>query len=140
MTNAKLKLSGLPKAALFAALAGVVINAVLYYIGAAAGIMDPNIGIPKPDGGVEAITVVPVIISSIVPVVVAALFLALLNRFTANPLRIFAIVAIILVLVTFANPFMGIPNVTIGMALWLNLMHVVVAGSVWYFFSKIPKQ
>jgi Family of unknown function (DUF6069) len=139
MTNSKIKLSELPKAALLAALAGVIINAILFFIGSSAGIMDPAIGLPKPDGSVEAITVVPVIISSIIPVVVAALVLVLLNRFTANPVRIFGIITLVLSVLSFMNPFMGIPNVSTGMAMWLNLMHVVVAGCVWYFFSRVPR-
>lgn len=139
MTSSKINSSGLLKAAPLAALTGVIINSVLYFIGNSAGIIDTTVGMPKPDGGVDAITIVPVIMASIVPVVGAALLLALLNRFTANPLRIFGIVAIVLLLLSFTNPFMGIPNIPTGMALWLDMMHIVVAGSVWYFFSRLPR-
>jgi hypothetical protein len=40
---------------------------------------------------------------------------------------------------SFINPFMGIQGVTTGYALVLNVMHVVVAGSVLYFIGKAVK-
>lgn len=140
MSNSKISLSALPKAILLASVAGVILNVVLFYIGAAAGIMDPAVGVPNADGTIQYITVIPVIISSILPVVVAAGVLALFNRYVANPVRIFGILALILCVLSFANPFLAIPNVPVAMGVWLNLMHVVVAGSVWYFFSRLPQQ
>jgi hypothetical protein len=140
MSNSKINFSGLPKAILLASVAGVILNVVLFYIGAATGIMDPAVGVPNADGTIQYITVVPVIISSILPVVVAAGVLALFNRFTPDPMRTFGRSALVLCVLSFANPFLAIPNVPIAMGVWLNVMHVVVAGSVWYFFSRLPQQ
>lgn len=109
MENLKINPSALLKVAPLAALAAAAINVVLYFIGDAAGLMDSTVGIPGPDGKVEAITLAPVIMSSIIPTLIAAGVLALLNRFTANPLRIYGIVTIVLFVVTLANPFMAIP-------------------------------
>ena len=41
---------------------------------------------------------------------------------------------------SFINPFMGMPNVTLAYALVLNLMHLVVAGAVLYFLGKAVKK
>lgn len=140
MENLKINTSSLLKVAPLAALAAAVINAVLYFIGDAAGLMDKTVGVPGPDGQVEAITLAPVIMSSVIPTLIAAGVLVLLNRFTANPLRIYGIVTIVLFVVTLANPFLGIPNIPIGMGIWLNLMHAVVAGVAWYAFSKYTRK
>lgn len=140
MENLKINTSSLLKVAPLAALAAAVINAVLYFIGDAAGLMDKTVGVPGADGKVEAITLAPVIMSSVIPTLIAAGVLVLLNRFTANPLRIYGIVTIVLFVVTLANPFLGIPNIPIGMGIWLNLMHAVVAGVAWYAFSKYTRK
>jgi hypothetical protein len=139
MSNSKINTSALLKAVPYAIGAGLIANVALYYIGTAAGIMDPNVGMPKPDGTVDPITVVPVIMASILPVIVAAGVLLLINRFSANPLRIFGILTAVLALLSLSSPFTGLPNAPVGMSLLLCLMHLVVAGSVWYFFSRTSK-
>jgi uncharacterized membrane protein HdeD (DUF308 family) len=78
--------------------------------------------------------------SSIVPTLLAAGVLALLNRFTGNPLRIYGIVTIVLFVVTLANPFLAIPGIPTGMGIWLCLMHLVVAGVAWYAFNRYTKK
>ena len=140
MENLKINSSSLLKVAPVAALVSAVINVVLYFIGDAAGLMDSSVGVPGPDGSMQAITAVPIIMSSIIPTLVAAGLLALLNRFSENPLRIYGIVTIVIFVVTLANPFLGIPNIPLGMGIWLNVMHAVVAGVAWYAFSRYTKK
>lgn len=140
MENLKINTSSLLKVAPLAALASAAINAVLYFIGDATGLMDEAIGIPGPDGAVQPITLVPVIMSSIIPTLIAAGVLALLNRFTDNPIRIYGIVTIVLFVVTLGNPFFSIPNIPLGMGIWLDVMHAVVAGVAWYAFSNYTKK
>ena len=48
--------------------------------------------------------------------------------------------SVVLLLLSFMNPFMGIPNVTISFALGLNLMHVVVVLALLIFIGKAHKQ
>ena len=140
MENLKINTSALLKVAPLAALAAAAINAVLYFIGDAAGLMDKTVGMPGPDGTVQAITVLPVLISSIIPVLLGAGLLALLNRFTANPLRIYGIVTIVMLVLFAANPFMAIPNMPMDMGIWLNVMHLVVGGAAWYAYSRYTKK
>jgi len=140
MENLKINSSSLLKVAPLAAVVAAVINAVLYFIGDAIGLMDPSVGIPGPDGSLQPITLAPIIMSSVIPTLIAAGVLALLNRFTANPLRIYGIVTIVLFVVTLVNPFLGIPNLPLGMGIWLDVMHAVVAGVAWYAFSRYTKK
>ena len=84
----------------------------------------------------QPLTIIPIIISSILPTMVASVVFFLIEKFTNNGFKIFRLVSIILLILSFMNPFMGIPEVTVGYAMVLNLMHVVVAGSILYFVNK----
>lgn len=123
-------------AGLMAAGAATVVNAILFLVFHAAGIIVDTIFI-QPN---QPMTIVPIIISSIVPTLIATLVFFLLEKFTKNGYKIFRIVAIVLMLVTFINPFMGIQGVTMGYAIALNIMHVVVVSSLLYFIGKSVKK
>lgn len=119
-------------AGLTAAVIAAVINVILFYVFHAAGIFVDTIflqpGMP--------LTIVPILISSILPTLVATVVFYLLERFTSNGFKIFRIIAIVLLLVSFLNPFMGIPGVTVGYAVALNVMHIVVVALLLYFLGK----
>lgn len=85
----------------------------------------------------QPLTVVPVLISSLVPSLIGACIYVLFEKFSKNGWRNFRILALILFVLTLANPFMGIPGVTMGYATVLDLMHVVVAGSLMYFLGSL---
>lgn len=118
-----------------AAVAGIVaalINAVLFYIGLATGAIPGDLIIPNAG---QPLSVLPVILASFVPALVAGMVLAILNRFSKNPLGIFNSIAVIVVVLSFFSPF-SIPNVPTGMVVILELMHLVVAGVVVYAFNR----
>lgn len=122
-----------------APLAGLIaaaINAVLFYVGTATGAIPANLIIPNAG---QPLSIIPVIVASFVPAIAAGLLLALINRFTKQPLRIFNIIAIILLVFSFSSPF-SIPNVPVGMIVILNLMHVVVAGAVLLMFNRLASR
>lgn len=123
-------------AGLMAAGVATGLNALLFFIFKALGIIVDNIFIQQN----QPLTVFPVIISSILPSLIASLVFFLLEKFTKNGFKVFRIIALVLVVLSFINPFMGIPNVTVAYAVVLNLMHVVVAGAVLYFIGKAVKK
>jgi hypothetical protein len=123
-------------AGLMAAGVATGLNALLFFIFKALGIIVDTIFI-QPN---QPLTVVPIIISSILPSLIASLVFFLLEKFTKNGFKIFRIIALVLMVLSFINPFMGIPNVTLAYALVLNLMHLVVAGAVLYFLGKAVKK
>ena len=129
--NAKKLWSAAPLAGAVAA----AVNSVLFFVGSAAGLIDSSVIIP---GANAPLTVIPVIASSLIPTLIAGLVLALLNYFLNKPWRVFTIVAAVLLVLSFANPLM-IPGVPVTMVIWLNLMHIVVAGSVVYFFGRFTR-
>lgn len=123
-------------AGLMAAGVATGLNTLLFFIFKTLGIIVDTICI-QPN---QPLTVFPVIISSILPSLIASLVFFLLEKFTKNGFKVFRIIALVLVVLSFINPFMGIPNVTVAYAVVLNLMHLVVAGAVLYFIGKAVKQ
>ena len=119
-----------------AGIVSIVINAILFYVFHAAGVLTDDIMI-QPG---QPLTVLPVLISSLVPSLIGACIYFLFEKFSKNGWRNFRILALILFVLTLANPFMGIPGVTMGYATVLDLMHVLVAGSLMYFLNSIQKK
>ena len=118
-------------------LAGVgaaAINAVIYLIASAAGAIPATVLVP---GMNLPVTVVPVVLNSFVPAILAAIFLALLQRFARRPIRLFRIIAAVLLVLSFANPF-TIPGAPIAMILVLDLMHIVAAATIVGVLTTVP--
>lgn len=134
--NNKLSFKDSFMAGLMAAGAATVVNAVLFFVFHAAGVISDSIFI-QPN---QPMTIVPIIISSILPTLIAALVFFLLEKYTNSGFKIFRIISIVLMVLTFINPFVGIVGVTLGYALVLNLMHVVVVASLLYFIGKSVKK
>jgi hypothetical protein len=133
--NTKLTFKQSVSAGAIAGVASLVINAVLFFVFHAAGILTDDIMI-QPN---QPLTIVPVIFSSVMPSIVGSCVFFLFEKFAKNGYKGFTILSIILLVLSFMNPFMGIPNVTVGYAIVLNVMHVVVAVSLLYFIKRAKK-
>ncbi len=114
-----------------AILAGMVLNVILFLIGKAAGLILDSVTIPNAG---TPLRLKMVIIATIVPSILGALLFALLIRFSRKGDTIFKWISIAFLVFSFTSPF-SIPGVTTAMAVYLNLMHVVAAGAVIYFFT-----
>ena len=121
-------------ASLLAGVGAAAINAVIYVIASAAGAIPATVLVP---GLNLPVTVVPVILNSFVPAILAAIFLALLQRFARRPIRLFRIIAAVLLVLSFANPF-TIPGAPIAMILVLDLMHIVAAATIVGVLTTVP--
>lgn len=129
-TIAKTTFGKIMKAAAIAGLISVIINAILYYASKSAGIITMD---ALANG--QPITIIHVIVSSLLTSIVAGLVYALINRFASNPLKTFTIIGLVLLVLSFANPF-SIQNISVGMIVVLNIMHVVVFAAVYYLFKR----
>lgn len=78
----------------------------------------------------------PVLVASFVPAIAGGLVLALLNRFTKRPLRIFTIITLLILVLSFMSP-LSIPGAPVSMIVILELMHVVVVGVVLMAFNRL---
>ena len=113
-------------ATLVAAASALLVNVLVYFLAKLFGAFPPTV---QAQG--QPFTVVPIIIFSFFPVIIAALVFLLLLRFTAQPKRIFYVAAAVIFALMIFTPFTlaGAPTLTIAV---LELMHIVVAGgSVW---------
>jgi hypothetical protein len=124
------------KAGLMAAGTATVVNAILFYIFHASGFIVDTIFI-QPN---QPMTIVPIIVSSVVPTLIATLVFFLLEKYTTNGFKVFRIVALVLMALSFINPFMGIKGVTTAYAIALNIMHVVVVVALLYFIGNSVKR
>lgn len=120
---------------LLAAGAATVVNVVLFLIFKSLNIITDDIFI-QPG---QPMGIVPIAISSIVPTLLASIVYFLLDKYTANGFKIFQIISLVLLIASFANPFLGIPNVTVPYAIALNTMHVVVVVFLLLFIGRARK-
>lgn len=123
-------------AGLKAAGVATLVNAILFFIFKTAGIIVDTIFI-QPN---QPLTIVPIIFASIAPTLIATLVFFLFEKFTNNGYKIFRNISLVLMAISFVNPFMGIDGVTVGYALVLDFMHVVVVGALLYFIEKAFKK
>jgi hypothetical protein len=120
-------------AALAAGSTAAGINSILFFLFRALGVITEDVFVQDN----QPLTVIPVILSSLVPSLLAGVAYYLLSRYTRNGYRIFSIVALVLLILSFANPFMGIPGITVTMGIALNTMHVVVVACLLYYFKRV---
>lgn len=119
-------------AGLLAGLAAAVINAVLFFVFHSAGVISDQI-YPQPG---QPLTVFPVVMASLVPLIIGSLVFYLFERFTGSGFKIFAIITLVLMVLSLSSPFTMIPGVTFGYASVLCVMHIVAALSLLYFISR----
>lgn len=130
--NAKLNLKQSLFAGLLAGITAAVINAALFVVFHVAGIISDNI-YPQPG---QPLTIVPVVMASVVPLLIGSFVFYLFERFTSSGFKIFAVIALVLMTLSLVSPFLMIPNVTTGYSLVLSVMHVVAALSLLYFIRR----
>jgi drug/metabolite transporter (DMT)-like permease len=130
--NTKLTFKQIITAGALAAGAAVLINSILFFLFHSIGFITDDIMI-QPN---QPLTIVPIIISSLLPSLIGACIFFLFEKYSNKGLKIFNIVAIVLLILSFGNPFFGIPNVTVPYGIALNVMHVVVAFSLLYFLKR----
>lgn len=102
-----------------------VINAVIFFIAHAAGVITDDIYV-QPE---TPLTIAPVLISSIMPLLLGSAVFFLFAKYTEKGFRNFSILAVVLLVLSFGGPF-SIPEVTIPYAVVLNVMHVVAVAAL----------
>jgi protein involved in polysaccharide export with SLBB domain len=107
---------------LLAALVAAVANAVVYLVAASAGAMPQEIVV----NGQGPITLPVVAALSAQGAVAATIVYALVGRFARRPVRVFRVVAAVVLVLSLVPPF-TITGAPISMILALELMHVIAA-------------
>ena len=105
------------------ALAAAVANALVYLVATAAGAIPSGFVIPGPE---TPLTLGMVVGTTVVPALLAGVVFALLGRFTRRPVRNFVVLAVVLLMLSFATP-LTIARAPLSMVVTLELMHVLAA-------------
>ena len=128
----------LPWVALLAALAAAVANALVYFAASGLGFIPQSILVPTPSGEYP-LTVAPVAVSSLVGAIGAAIIFAIIGLFARRPVRLFRIVAIVALVLSFAMP-LTIPGAPVAMILSLEVMHVAAWAVIVGFLTTMARQ
>jgi len=119
-----------------AGLLAAAINSVVYLVSRAVGVIPqdviiPNAGTPLAVGQVVAL--------SFIPALFAAVLLAILGCLTRRAFTVFAVLAAIVLVLSFVTPF-SIPGAPIGMILALEIMHVVAAVTIVAVLTRLARR
>ena len=117
---------------LIAGLAAAIMNSALFYAFKNLGAINDTVQIMPG----EPLGVHNAIISSIFSSVIASIVYFVISLFASDAFRIFQRIAWIMLLLSFFSPFLFIPEVPVGYAISLNIMHIVVAAAVIYIMKK----
>jgi hypothetical protein len=116
---------------LIAAAVSALVNAILYLVGAPLGGFPSTVLTPLG----APITLGPVLIMSIVPVLLGTLAYQILTWLNSNANLWFMIITGVVFIVMFPGP-LGIPDAPTLMVVLLEVMHVVTAGAAVYFLTR----
>ena len=125
----------LPLAWLVAVVGAAAANAVFSYIAAALGAFPQSVIIPHAPAPLPP---APVIISLALGAVAGTVVFTIIARFARRPIRLFRIVAVIGLILSFASPF-SIPGVPFGMVLGLELMHIIAAAIIVWALTTLTR-
>ena len=134
MSTTKPAIGAIWRNGVIAAVIAAVLNAILYLVGAATGNMPQTVLTPMG----QPITIAPMIIMSILPLLIGTLAYTILTRFVNNPLanRIFVIVSILLLIGMAFSP-LQLPGAPLGMIVILEVAHLVAGGALIYGLTRV---
>jgi len=110
-----------------------LVNGLLFLLLERLGVIHTSIYLNNDPN--QAITLLPVVLSSVFPTLFGGLVFWLLVRYLKKGATVFGVAAVVIGLISFATPF-SLPEIPLGMAMALNLMHVVVLYNMLHYFRK----
>lgn len=137
MNENKAKISVLLIRGLIGGAIGAIANLVVFVIGKAAGISFEIAGMNNGADPVQ-LNFAAILISSLVPAIAAILILIGLNSYSKNPFRVFLLVGVGALLVSFFPVFsIEVPQIT---KIFLGIMHIIAALSIIGFLKTAFKK
>jgi len=116
--------------ALIGIVVALVLNLLLYFLVPAIFGYTLEAPLGGPGSEIGPLPVYMVVVATVVPAIVAALLMMLLNRLVARPVRLFRIIAGVVLLLSLAGP-LPLP-IALGARLTLVAMHVITAAAITY--------
>jgi hypothetical protein len=123
--SSNIPLGRLALATLAGAVAAAVVNAIVYWIADAAGSLPDDVLVSTLSGD-QAIDLGAVLSMSLIPILIAGVVLAIIDRFSRRPFQIFWAVSAVVLLLSFFSIF-GIEDAPGDMIVALMFMHAVAA-------------
>lgn len=117
------------------ALYSAVVNVLLYIVLQNLGVIHSAIFM----NGSPTNPITTIVLSSVLPTFFGGLAFWLLLHYLKKGVTYFSAAVFLLGLLSFAAPF-SLPGIPIGMALALNLMHVVVMYNMLHYFRKAARE
>lgn len=127
----------LPLAVLLATVAAAVANTIIYFTVSSLGFIPRSVVISTA-GGESPMTVSMVLSSSVIGAIGAAVVFAIIGLFARRPVRLFRIVAVVVLVLSFAAP-LTISGAPLGMVLSMEVMHVVAWAVITGLLTTIPQ-
>lgn len=120
------------KAAGMAIAVAVILNAILYFLSDALG------WLPLATTFAQEITLVPILIFSIMPIIIGTVIYFILTRFMTHSRanQIFVILSSIVLIIMAITPLTNLANPTFAGVMMLQIMHLVVGLPTMYFLTK----
>lgn len=143
LTNSQIRIEGVAThklwwVALAAGVTAAIGNLIVFVV--AQNLFGLSLMIPQSPGNTTLVplTIDPILGASIIPAIGAAVLLAILGRLVKRPFRIFQIIAVIVLLLSFGGPL----NLPIGGVekVALAVMHVVTAVAIVVILSALARK
>ncbi len=133
-------LSKLWKVGLAAAFVAAMANLLFFWI--TKGLFDIPYIIPMggPSGPLRALPAALIIVFNVVPAVGATILLAILGRFLSRPFRLFWIISLGVLLISFMLPLSLPSTVATSTQIGLSLMHIIAASVIIGVLSTLGRE
>jgi predicted Na+-dependent transporter len=116
-----------------AAVVAAVVNAILYFVGAGLNAFPQDVMTPAG----EPITLVPVLLFTIVPIVLGTLAYTILSRFTNRAYQWLVVISLIIFVAMIYTPFsLRSAGATPLMIAFLEILHIPPVAALLYFLRR----
>lgn len=126
-----MKIQILLKTGLLAGAIAAILNVIIYLISKRMGILNDSVLLP----GGQPLTLFPVATSTLIMGIIAGLVLYLFSKIFKNPLKIFTVTGVIVLLLSGVGPLVT-PNIPGNMVTILELMHLVAGTIIIYYLTR----
>ena len=118
-----------------AAVVAAIVNAIIFALADAAGLFPDDVLLTSG----QPMGLGPVVSVTIIGVVGAVIVYALIGRFSRRPIRLFTIVAAVVLVLSFASP-LSIPGAGAGYIAALELLHITTAAIAVGLLTRLARK